>query len=185
MDPRFCHSAVMIAAFSSAPSSDQCNVNPYHLRAVLLVLILYTLKKHVKMLETFRVVREAHAGINEQVENMYNWHPRLFRVHQRESRDRAVQRAKQPIPEVVQGCLQAHGRIFGCDGVSLMGFLLLIGLVACGMYVYQGIMKLLVTWCVLALYIVLCEADRDALSSSRSNTRQVSPGSSDSFKSWT
>ncbi len=107
---------------------------------VLLVLILYTLKKRFKMLETFRVVREAHGGINEQVENSISGIRVCFaftnephEIEQFNVHNMRYQRSYK--------AAYRHMAEYSAATGFLMGFLLLLGLVVGGMYVYDGTMN--------------------------------------------
>jgi ATP-binding cassette subfamily B protein len=107
---------------------------------VLLVLILYTLKKRIKMLETFRVVREAHGGINEQVENSISG-IRVCFAFTNESHE--IEQFNVHNDRYQRSYKAAYRHMAEYSAVTgfLMGFLLLVGLVVGGMYIYQGTMN--------------------------------------------
>ncbi len=107
---------------------------------VLLVLILYTLKKRIKMLETFRVVREAHGGINEQVENSISG-IRVCFAFTNENHEIEQFNVHNTRYQTSYKAAYRHMAEYSAVTGFLMGFLLLLGLALGGMYVYEGTMN--------------------------------------------
>jgi ATP-binding cassette subfamily B protein len=108
--------------------------------SVLLVLILYTLKKRIKMLATFRTVREAHGGINEQVENSSSG-IRVCFAFTNENHEIGQFNVHNERYQKSYKVAYRHMAEYSATTGFLMGLLLVIGLVLGGMYVYQGTMN--------------------------------------------